>query len=54
MHDADLTGAGMAGAIGEAGNTHVHVGCLVIGALVGIIVFHLLGFRFSGDVSVGR
>lgn len=56
MPDADLTGAEVPvySAVGQPGNAHVHVGALVLGALIGLIVLHLLGFRFAGDVSVGR
>ena len=40
------------GAIG--GNANIYVGGLVAGALLVIILFHLLGFRFAFDVDVGR
>ena len=36
----------------DSANTHVYVGTLVLIALGGLIAFHLLGFRFAGDVGV--
>lgn len=44
------SGAAMAG----GGNANISCGVLVGGALVLLLVFHLLGFRFGFDVSVGR
>ena len=44
--------AAQIGAVG--GSTNVCVASLVAGALVVIVAFHLLGFRFGFDVSVGR
>lgn len=56
MPDGELTGAEVPlySQVGAPGNAHVHVGGLVLAALIGLIVMHLLGFRFAGDVSVGR
>lgn len=36
------------------GNANIYVGSLVAGALLVIILFHFLGFRFAFDVDVGR
>lgn len=49
-------GSSPAGIRGQVvgGNANVYVGGLVAGALVVIILFHFLGFRFAFDVDVGR
>lgn len=36
------------------GNANISVAVLVAGSLALLLVFHLLGFRFGFDVSVGR
>ena len=36
------------------GNTHLTVAGLVGGALLVIVLFHFLGFRFAFDADVGR
>jgi hypothetical protein len=36
------------------GSTNITVAGLVAGALVVVLAFHLMGFRFAFDVSVGR
>jgi hypothetical protein len=41
-----------AGATG--GSANLYLGGLVAGALVIIVLFHFLGFRFAFDVDVGR
>ena len=38
----------------SSGNANIYVGALVGGALVVIVLMHLLGFRFAFDVDVGR
>jgi hypothetical protein len=45
------SGAGMAG---DTSNANISCAALVGGALVVLILFHVLGFRFGFDVSVGR
>lgn len=41
--------AGIAG-----GSAHIVVASLVGGALLVLLLFHILGFRFAFDVDVGR
>jgi len=36
------------------GSANVTVGVLVAAAIAVVVIFHLLGFRFAFDVSVGR
>lgn len=52
MNDAAITGQ-VAG-VQAGGTANVSVAVLVLIALGGLFAFHLLGFRFAGDVSVGR
>jgi hypothetical protein len=39
---------------GGSGNANVWTAVLVGGSLALLLIFHLLGFRFGFDVSVGR
>lgn len=36
------------------GSANITVAALVAGSLIVLLVFHVLGFRFAFDVSVGR
>ncbi len=45
------SGAGMAG---DASTANISTAALAAGALVILVLFHVLGFRFGFDVSVGR
>jgi hypothetical protein len=53
-HSSLASGARSGAAAAVAGNTNITVAALVGGSLIVLLAFHLLGFRFAFDVSVGR
>jgi len=57
-YSAALSSGAMAaapgGPIAVGGNANIATGAIVGGALIILVAFHLLGFRFGFDVSVGR